>query len=484
MMCSLYSARFTSAIVAALLLHAGEALANGAMWDTPQRGAGNILAPSSRFALQKESLDVRAEATDYAATVVYTLTDQAAQQPGKAATMHFPVICSHFEDEEVPASKSCVHKIEFLVNDKPFRARFVPAREVARNHTLTVLATTISERARHAIHSKAEDFASEYQFYRLDIPADLVVRTLAVRYRAAYNQTAGATSKNAGTGYGPASLIYDFSPASRWAGADTATLDIRIDTSRMRSSPDWNARLWPFVREGDVLTLSLARPDFAKLPPLLMQTSNGNYQNHAAFVEDLHRSKAHYQISVIKAVPSRSGHAEIAALTDGNPATYWCWRGPHATLQLTLDTGVIIQPPPAGSEPAPMYRAGLYGLGMLAGAVATRAEFERFGLPAAVLVRKTIRPPVSPESAEGTEAPTAIPLATMRGDKDRFASFILFGEENIRDYDFGNGAEAPTLAERETIPKASYTFDISAVHPRGHTDESCIAELYPVYFSP
>jgi hypothetical protein len=290
MMCSLYSARFTSAIVAVLLFHAGEALANGTMWDTPQRGAGNILAPSSRFAVQKESLDVRAEATDYAATVVYTLTDQAAQQPGKAATMHFPVICSHFEDEEVPASKSCVHKIEFLVNDKPFRARFVPAREVSRNHTLTVLATTISERARHAIHSKAEDFASEYQFYRLDIPADLVVRTLAVRYRAAYNQTAGATSKNAGTGYGPASLIYDFSPASRWAGADTATLDIRIDTSRMRSSPDWNARLWPFVREGDVLTLSLARPDFAKLPPLLMQTSNGNYQNHAAFVEDLQQS--------------------------------------------------------------------------------------------------------------------------------------------------------------------------------------------------
>jgi hypothetical protein len=481
MMRTWHSARFASAVVAALLLHAGDALANGAMWDTPQRGAGNILAPSSRFALQKESLDVRAEATEYAASVVYTLTDQAEQQPARAAIMHFPVICSHSEDEEVPAAKSCVRKIEFLVNDKPFRARFVPAREVALNHTLTALATMISEQARRTIHSEAEDFASEYQFYRLDIPADLVVRTLTVRYRAAYNQTAGATSKKAGTGYGPASLIYDFSPASRWAGADTATLDIRIDTSRMRSSPDWNARLWPFVRKGDVLTLSLAHPDFAKLPPLLMQTSNGNYQNHAAFVEDLHRSKAHYQISVIKAVPSRSGHAQIAALTDGNPATYWCWRGPHATLQLTLDTGVIIQPPPTGSEPAPMHRAGLYGLGMLAGSVATRAEFQRFGLPATVLVRKTIRPPAS---AEGMDTPTAIPLAIMRGDKDRFASFIIFGEENIRDYDFGNGAEAPTLAERTTIPKASYTFDISAVHPRGHTDESCIAELYPVYFSP
>jgi len=474
---------YTFCAIAAALF-ASAAGANGGFWETPQRSAGNLLAPSARFSMQKENLDIQMNATDYVVRVTYTVQDAAGQD----SAMYFPVICSSnseaaFSSEEGKnLPQGCVKRIQFIVNGQPAPAQAVSPKEVQRQPALNRLAKQLVARATHTEGGPdPEEFPVNSQFFKLAIAKNTSVSTLAVEYRAIYDQTIADSSKSPESSYDAARMIYDFLPAAAWAGQSVSALDIHIHTDKMQSAPQWNQRTWPFTVAGNDLKLSIPHPDFAKLPPLVLRTDNNGYQNHTALMQQIKAGDAHYSITVLQAQASQTGHDNVAALFDGKPDSFWCWRGPRATLLLEAPTGLIIPEAPQtehGKAPVLHYYP-LWTFGILPGAVASKSTFDQYGLPKTISVRVKGGAP-NKQAASGNDE---LPLVQMLGDQDRYKSYALFGELDISASPAVD-EDKLQLSNRKTIPRKAFVITVSQVHKRSNSDESCISELYPVYHAP
>lgn len=463
----------------AATLFTGTAGANGGFWDTPQRSAGNILAPSARFSMLKENLDIQMNATDYVVRVTYSVQDAAGQD----SAMYFPVICntnsetSFSSEEGKNLPQSCVKRMQFIVNGQPASAQVVSPKEIRRQPALNQLAKQLLARVAHtAGEPDPEESPVHYLFFKLPIAKSTRLGTLAVEYRATYDQTIAGTSKSPESSYTAARMIYDFWPAAAWAGQSVSTLDIHIRTGKMQSSPQWNQRLWPFAVTGNDLSLSIPHPDFTKLPPLVLSTNNGGYQNYTELTQRLKASDTRYRITVLQAQASLTGHDKVTALYDGNPDTFWCWRGPHATLLLEAPTGLILpEAAPTEHDKAPtLYYYPLWTFGILPGAVTKKSVFDQYGLPKSISVH---------EQGEAAEADYALPLVHMRGDQDHYKSHALFGQPAVRSISMDEEQNLK-ISDRKSIPKRTFVINITQVHKRSNSNESCIAELYPAYHAP
>jgi uncharacterized protein (DUF2164 family) len=370
-------------MVALFLALAGpfaDALANGAFWESPHRASANILMPAGRFTLLKEKLDIKLNARDYEVSVIYHLAESGVSSPGTTTWMYFPVLCVDQEMEEgekPPVEGACIGDFKVLVDGLALRSHVVARVDVEASEVLSGLARKLEDRAQEA---HAEEYSARVSFHAFSMPAAKPVKTLNIRYKADYNQEAGGTSKSPGSFFGAALINYDFLPAAAWAGQNFAELSIRLDTRAMRSPLVFDRERWPFVVDGDGASLTLLRPDLATLPLLMLKTRNSGYLSYSGFMRDLQRSRNSYGFSVVSARESLSGHDDVAALSDQNPDTFWCWRGQRATLRASFSTQQVLPWPARGKMPASFSIQHLVTLGLLNGAVRDAQSFSHYGL--------------------------------------------------------------------------------------------------------
>lgn len=252
--------------LAALLIHQ-ELLANGGMWDNPHRSAGNALMPSKRFALQREELEIKLGAVDYEVKVTYFVTD-AGNVSNSAQQMYFPVVCSRLDSQDYP--DKCSESFRVEANGQPLPSKPLLPNDLKKIKSLWVEAQRLNQRLQKLNISSDEVGGPQNIFYLTDLP-QTTVKTLTIYYKAGYAQEMSGTSKSAGTYYGKARMVYDFSPAAAWSNG-LAELQIKVDTAKMQSPLLFDEKRWPFVVKGNVATLTLRQPDFAKLPTLQLAT--------------------------------------------------------------------------------------------------------------------------------------------------------------------------------------------------------------------
>ncbi len=455
--------------------------ANGAIYDNPHRVSGNLLIVSKRFALQREELDLRLNATDYEATVTYALRETATGRKRPAASMYFPVVCGTVDEEKTQKTNGgrCIEAFEARINDRPVPSKAMPPAAVDGNRTLLALAGTINRRARKNYREVLAEIPSSYAFFQIDIPADTKVKTVAVRYRAGYAQIKGESGESAHQRFGKARLIYDFFPAAAWMGAGDKELVVRLDTRNVQGSLAYDRKQWPFVGAGNGALLVLRNPDFAKLPPLTLSTDNAGYQTFMADMQRLENSASRYRISVIEAAASVSGHADVGALFDRNPETFWCWQGARAQLEMELDPLVIASTDSPLDKTRDFYPALIETLVVLNGAVASKRAFASHGRAGRIAIARA-------DAAAGNPAGFALPLSVMASDKDRFQSLITLapaawgGNSRLLE-PLPQFPGAVTEADRARIQQRKLRVTISDVDKKPASEESCISEIYPVY---
>ncbi|MFZ2268022.1 MAG: hypothetical protein WAV95_10660 [Azonexus sp.] len=462
-----------------------EARANGAFWESPHRASANVLMPAGRFTLLKEALAIKLKARDYEVSVTYQLAESGGSTPATTTRMYFPVLCVESEmdaGEQPPAEGACIGDFKVLVDGRALRSHVVARAEVEASEVLSGLARKLEERAQEA---HAEEYSARVSFHVFNMPAAKPVKTLNIRYKADYNQETGGTSKSPGAFFGVARLTYDFLPAAAWAGKDLAELSIRVDGRAMRSPLHFDRERWPFAVDGDVASLTLARPDLASLPPLVLTTRNAGYLSYSGFMRDLQRSRNPYRFSVVAARKSLSGHDDVAALVDRNPDTFWCWRGPRATLRASLSTQQVLPWPARGNSPAGFSIQRLVALGLLNGAVRDAQSFAQYGL-ARKIVGQSDDPDHERLVGEIHRAPDQpLSLPVISSARHQFESYWLL-EHVFREPDEVIGNEPPQTARqaaayRKGINRKNYLLHVRAVYPRKGSDESCISELFPVY---
>ena len=461
----------------------GETYANGSMWDTPHRVSGNVLLPSGRFTLQREELDIRLAATGYETKVTYVLNDAGGKRNSAATFMYFPVICSQLGGPE--ESSRCIKKFQAQVNGRLVRSEMLLPSEVIKSKSLFLQATRLNARARiNGVAADAEsESPSQYVYFKVKLPLE-TVNTLTIEYKAAYAQEAGGSSKQPSTYYGPARMVYDFSPAATWAGHEVSELQIRVDITAMQSALAFNKKHWPFDFQGNQGTLTLRDPDLAKLPPLELTTNNAGFQEFSSFMSFLKQTQTRYRVSVVEAKPGRSGHNEVAALFDRDPDTFWCWQGKSATLSLSLPPEALLSISGGKGVPDSYYRASLWSLGWLNGAVQNKSTFEQFGMAKRVSLQAKQPVPEGNVQIRAERQFDRLPLSVMRSEQDRFRSHWL-GEGPLA---VPAGAESEAIPEskaaaqyRKNIKPVEFILKIEDVHSRKESDESCISEIYPVY---
>lgn len=479
------------ALLAALLL-APAVQANGGVWENDIRATGSLLVPSGHFALQREVLDIRLGAENYEVKVAYHLRARPGQAAKGPLAMYFPVTCSPSEELR-PDRKPCIHRFRAELDGKPLPVDIVGTSEVRAEAALAGEAGRLDQRVREL---RAGDETQESEslpvYHRLALPASSREALLTVHYRADYNQECGGTSKSPGNYCALARLIYDFLPAAAWAGSQTQALRIRLDASGLQGSLDYDKARWPFVWHGTRGELTLRRPDFSQLPPLLLEVDNHAYLSYRGFVSDLKAGGARYTVRLVSGQAS-SGHDDIAALTDLNPATYWCWRGPRAVLALRFQPQLLVREsyPEAGAQPL-YFNMRLVALGVLNGSPTTPGDYLRHGLAARFRVPgKTVKAGVEGEGAQdGQERVAALESRpVMQGTRDRYASFGWFElfNEGFLDSRFpelgGTVPKEKVKYWRQRIGQKDYRLEITAGLPGRRKNESCIAELFPVYLN-
>lgn len=462
-----------------------DALANGAFWESPHRASANVLMPAGRFALLKEKLDIKLKARDYEVDVTYQLAESGISSPGTTTRMYFPVLCVDQgveEGEKAPLEGACIGSFKVLVDGRAVRSQIVARTDVEASEVLSALAKELESRAQEM---RAGEYPARASFHVFDMPAAMPVKTLNIRYRADYNQETGGSSKSPGSFFGAALMNYDFLPAAAWAGRNFAELNIRLDTRAMRSPLDFDRERWPFVANGDVASLTLAHPDLATLPPLTLKTLNAGYLSYSGFMRDLRRARNSYRFSVVSARKSLSGHDDVAALSDGNPDTFWCWRGQKATLRARFSTQQVLPWPAREKMPAGFSAQRLVSLGLLNGAVRDVQSFSHYGLARKIVGQS---PDPDHESLVGDihldpDGPLSLPV--MGNSRQKFASYWLLDNAIYEPVEaFGNEVlETARQAAKykKGISRKNYLLHIRAVYPRKGSDESCISELFPVY---
>lgn len=455
--------------------------ANGAIYDNPHRVSGNVLISSKRFSLQREQLDLSLNATDYEAKVTYSLLEVFSGRRRPAASMYFPVVCGTVDEDAAQKTNGglCIEAFEAWINDRPVPSKAMPSAVVDGNKTLLALASTINRRARKNYQEVLTEIPSSYAFFRIDIPADADVKTVAVRYKAGYAQVKGDGNESAHQRFEKARLIYDFFPAAAWMGGGDKELVVRLDTRNAQSSLSYDRKQWPFVGTGNEAVLVLRNPDFARLPPLTLTTDNAGYQTFVSDMRRLADSASSYRIRVVKAAASASGHDDVGALFDRNPETFWCWRGKGALLEMELDPLVINSTDNPVDTRRNFYPAPIETLVVLNGAVASKTAFDNHGQARRVAIAVA-------DDAAGNPSEAELPLSVMASDKDRFQPLITLAQEawgrNSRLFDpLPQFPGAVTEADRARIQKRTLQFRIIDVHKKPATEESCISEIYPVY---
>lgn len=455
--------------------------ANGAIYDNPHRVSGNVLISSQRFSLQREQLDLRLNATDYQARVTYSLQESAPGQKRQAASIYFPVVCGTLDEEAAQEADGgrCIEAFEAWINDRPVASKAMPSTAVEGDKTLQALASTINRRARKNYQDVLTEIPSSYAFFRIDIPADTEVKTVALRYQAGYAQVKGDSSESAHQRFDKARLIYDFFPAAAWMGGGDKELVVKLDTRNVQGSLSYDRKQWPFVGDGNEAVLVLRNPDFAKQPPLTLSTDNAGYQTFVADMRRLADSATTYRIRVVEAKASASGHDDVGALFDRNPETFWCWRGKSAQLEMELDPLVISSTDNPVDKVRNFYPAPIETLVVLNGAVASKAAFDSHGQARRVVI-------TSADAAASNPPGYELPLSVMASDKDRFQPLVTLDHEawggNSRLFEPLLQFPGPvTEADRARIQKRKLFFRIVDVHKKSTTEESCISEIYPVY---
>ena len=462
----------------------GETCANGSMWETPHRASGNVLLPSGRFTLQHEELDIRLAATDYEAKLTYVLNDAGGKRNSAAAFMYFPVICSQPVGQG--ESSRCIKKFQAHVDGQLVRSEMLLSSEVIKSKSLFLQATRLNARMQSngVVSDVQSELPSHYAYYKVKLPSE-EVKSLTIEYKAAYAQEVGGSSKQASTYYGPARMVYDFSPAATWAGHDVSELQIRVDITAMQSALAFDKKHWPFVFQGNMGSLTLRDPDLAKLPPLELTTNSAGFQEFVSFMTFLKQTQTRYQGSVLEAKPGQSGHNDVAALFDRDPATFWCWQGKSATLSLRLPLEALKSIGGAKGVPESYERANLWSLGWLNGAVQNKNTFEQFGMA------KRISLQAKPPFAEGNfqirpdRQFDRLPLSVMKSEQDRFRSHWLSEGPLVMalaaEHEVIPESKAAAVQYRKNIKPIEFILKIEDVHPRKDSDESCISEIYPVY---
>lgn len=455
--------------------------ANGAIYDNPHRVSGNVLIASKRFSLQREQLDLRLNATDYAATVTYFLQEGPAGQGRPAASMYFPVVCGTVDEASVQKANGgrCIEAFDAWINDRHVPSQAISSATVDGNKTLLALASTINRRARKNYKDVLNEIPSSYAFFRIDIPADADVKTVAVRYKAGYAQVKGDSSESAHQRFDKAHLIYDFFPAAGWMGNGDKELVVKLDIRNMQSALSYDRKQWPFVGAGNTAVLVLRNPDFAKLPPLTLTTDNAGYQTFVADMHHLEDSASSYRIRVVNAVASATGHGDVDALFDRNPETFWCWRGKSALLEMELDPLVFSSTDNPVDNRRDFYPAPIETLVVLNGAVGSKRAFDRYGQARRIAI-------ATADDVAGDPLGAELPLLVMASDKDRFQPLMALTDQawgrNSHPFDAMPQFTGPvTAADRARISKRKLLFRIADVHKKAATEESCISEIYPIY---
>ncbi|MDP5239256.1 hypothetical protein Q9Q94_06930 [Uliginosibacterium sp. 31-16] len=464
-----------------MAMHAG---ANGGVWDTPHRAAGNLLQPSARLALLREELDISLRADSHAVSVRYVTRDRGARA-GQKTYLYFPVVCHALSaQDEKPAD--CVRNFRIEINGQAATSQLVSPRELAGNAALRAQARRLNARVRQGEDVEQES-PDENVFFRAEIPATLAVETLTLHYEADYRQQSAGTSKSPGDHHGPARMVYDFSPAAAWAAPDMRDLVIRVDASGLQGPLQFDARRWPFAFTGERAQLTLQKPDLARLPVLVLRTDNAGYRNYTSFMDTLQRGQSRYQVLLWAGQPAAAGQ-NIAALTDRNPETFWCWRGPSVQLLARLQREVIT---PDTQIPKLFNQGRLAGIGLLNGAVVDQAHFTQYGLARKIHLRsreagaEAAGQDAQPEnrSVLPPDNLSVLPLQAMRSPRDRFRTHALLEiwPANIPGLDEALESAQAARKYRSGIAFDEVLIEIQGVHARKGSDENCISEIYPVY---
>ena len=464
-------------LVTALALAAvAPAWANGAVFDSAHRTAGNAWSPSKRFHLKGEHLALKLGAEGYSARVAYTLEEPADSAGRKDAVMYFPVVCAPAAAPDAPL---CVEHFQASLNGRPLAGQWISAENVDKNPALRRLADRLSRRLPEDHRRVQAEFGSAYFFHKLEIPAGVRAEELVVSYSAVYAQVESGTSDSAHARRGKARVLYDFSPAAAWAGPQSGqSLTIEVDTAGLQNHLEHRSRDWPFIREGrDRYTLEVHDPDYAKMPPLSLEADNGNYLSFMQDMKSLVRLATRYGGSLHGAAPPSAEHGDVKALFDRDPDTFWCWSGPQAVLDLRLDAMAFDEQPGTG-----VFEAWLEGLVVLNGAVRDKATFDRHGRARSIVV-----------SVGPLRSALTLPQPDMKEDRDRFQALVTLGRARAQgdtawldafspttDLFRGDRPERPTLADRKNIRQRVVRLNIKGTRTQAG-DENCISEIYPLY---
>ncbi|MFT3734373.1 MAG: hypothetical protein QM776_05035 [Rhodocyclaceae bacterium] len=453
--------------LACLTMLASPAIANGGLWENPLRATGDALINSTRFTLQREELSIQLKDSWYALQVRYHTQDKGASATSRTV-MYFPVICHKLSEQERKTGR-CVHSFKVAANGRALESLALAPDLIEQSPKLWAL----GERLKSRLHSTwANDFedGADVVFFKIVIPDAERVQTIDIAYEAKYSQEAEGVSSRADEFYSPARVVYDFSPAAQWAGDAVSELTLRIDTSGMLSPLKFDARQWPFSLRGETGELTIRKPDFSRLPPLVLSTDNDGYMNFKAFMETLKRGRTTYQVAVHHAKPSRAPQGrDVRALFDRDPHTYWCWRGPSAQLKLSFAPGLVYQ------HQADFQIMRLVGAGILNGAVRSPEDFDRYGLA------KTIGIRLEEGASDEDERPVAsLPRLRMRSARDHFRTNSLIELGYFPDDGSINNAEEADRYRKTTAP-LQFILEIKGVHRRKGSDENCLSEVYPVY---
>lgn len=451
-------------------VYAGLASANGTIAYEPHRGVGSAWTTATRYTLDTERLALDLHPAHYSARVTYAVKDSRATSPARA-TMYFPVACSRPDDGQ--REPVCVRRFQATLNGLVLTSRALRTADIARLAPLKQLVNRLDAR----LPTRRGDGETEYaqrtwSVYRVDIPADLQAESLTVSYDADYAQVAGGTSKSAIGDYSEAQLVYDFSPAAAWAGDAVRSLQIDVDARRLQSSWSFPAKAWPFasVSPGQ-WRMVVDKPRLAALPPLVLAIDNARYRQFASDAALLMRSKARYDVRMPGGPRPPGLHRDPAALTDGNPATFWCWQGPTARLQLRVDAAAIVQWLQSAAD-----LAYFEGLGLVNGAPADMSTFGQHGMARSLDI-----------STGSLHQHHTLPAVAMKSDEDRLRTWTLIEPgkwsaafAHDRHFVTETDPSRVTPSDRRHIRRNTLQVTVKGTRT-GPADENCIAEIYPIY---
>lgn len=431
------------------------ALANGGMDETPHRSGADVWTSGKRLSLDEEFLTFDLDANNYRVTVDYRLRDANPNQP---ARMYFPVLCATTDEPE-----SCLPQLLVSVNGNAVTAKPAQTTPALRKATMQLderLKKQIGTTDRPFEFVEDEHDRSAYLFYQIDLPTGQPLHQLAIQYQAPYLQTESSTSKSPYSHYSPAYANYDFALAAAWAGGKTKALHITVNPPTSVGNLSFDQRDWPFQQTAGPLRLTINQPNFARLPPLTLALDNGDYQNFRHIMSLLGKQQSSkrrvdYRVKVLSAKPA-AGHNDPAALTDGNPNTFWCWKGPRATLELTTPIQVSMT---YDDNPEESYSMPFMDVSLLNGAAGS--ERSQYGSARTLSIKAA-------DYVYRDNQPTRFELPQLSATQGPYAGFWSADSMGL----WWDGKSPQTIRLR---------IDIERSWPGGQNDESCLSELFPTY---